>query len=53
MTGLLVSDDAFDAAFKQTHIEEKAAIKTSTGGKAVDHMETLLLQSKQFIVKGV
>jgi len=29
-------------------IEDKEAIKTKTGGKVVDHMESLLLQSKQF-----
>ena len=36
---LLLNDDAFDSAFKKTHIEEKAAVKQKTGGKQIDHIE--------------
>lgn len=55
---LLSTDDAFDAAFKQNHQEDKMAIKI-TGGNSKknqngpqDHIETLMQMSRQFVVKG-
>lgn len=49
---LLISDLDFGNAFKKTHTEDKEEIKahqTSAGGQ--DHVETLLQQSRQFVVK--